>query len=517
MTKGILETKDYKTFRVGDVEFTGNASKALPGDTVIVEDGAVTSLVKRANHKGLVGVLEVSSKTRYGFTCRKTPIYLFIPWNEAYPPFYVGSNHSTAEPVLAVVDFEIWDGNCPRGNCRFIIGPSGYLESEEKALLLHACPNPWKKSIIPPQLLPRLWEPTQLVKGTTFHVDPEGCRDIDDAITFVGLESGLVEVYIHIADVATLLAPNESLWRAAELGQTLYKDGKVVAGLFPESVERTCSLIPLEIHPTLTLKFVWNPVTGTISETTWHHVNILVKESYTYETICDSWHARLLENIASAMAGKPVTDSHDWIAQFMLFYNREAAAVLRKAQKGVLRKHGAPDMDMLKVLEKLEQVPEYLAFQAGKYCEATDPDVFHWGLQAGFYCHASSPIRRWADCVNQICIMEAVFGYEFAAPPVCPEELNRLSKVSKRYENDLFFVKNLLSAGLKPFQATVVECSAERARIWVEKWAMLLKISKPIQGWGFEPVAGQRVTARIFVDSKQRNWKRRLVITLSGR
>jgi len=516
MTEGILKTKDYKKFEVAGLSITA-ANKALPGDTVLVEGDQVTKIIKRLSHKGLVGIIEISSKTRYGFTSRGTPVYLFLPWSESYPPFYVGSNHDRSEPILAVVDFEKWDGNCPRGNCRFVIGPSGDLESEERALLLNACPNPWKKSVIPPELAGRTWEPTCFVDGATFHVDPEGCRDIDDALTFVELESGLTEVYIHIADVGTLLAPNETLWRAAELGQTLYRDGRVAAGLFPEEVERNCSLLPFQTRPTLTLKFFWNPVTGKISGQTWLHAAIVVKESHTYETVYGSRHARLLGSIASAMAGKQVTDSHDWIALFMLFYNKEAAGILRLTGKGVLRKHGAPDMEMLKVLEGLKEVPEYLAFQAGKYCEATEPDVSHWGLQAGFYCHASSPIRRWTDCVNQLCIMESVFAYKGASIPVAIQELNRLSRVAKRYESDLFFVRNLLSATISDsFEATVLECSAERAKVWVDQWKMLLKVSKPVQGWTFEPVVGQRVVARIFMDPMQRNWKRRLVITLSA-
>ena len=519
MIQGILKTKDYRSFQVADVEFesAAAAAKALPGDTVIVSNGVVKSIIKRLSHKGIVGVIEVSSKTRYGFTSRGTPIYLFIPWNEAYPPFYVGSNHDTSGAVLAVVDFEKWDGNCPRGNCRFVIGPSGDLESEERALLLNACPNPWKKSVIPPELAGREWKPSCEIKGETFHVDPEGCRDIDDAITFGKLESGLIEVYIHIADVGTLLAPNESLWRAAELGQTLYSDGRVVAGLFPEVVERACSLIPGETRPTLTLKFIWNPVTSTINGQTWIHASIVVKESYTYETVYDSDKAKLLGNIASAMAGTLVTDSHDWIAQFMLFYNREAASVLRDLGKGILRKHGAPDMKMIDTLQSLEFVPEYLAFQSGKYCEATDSDVSHWGLQAGFYCHASSPIRRYVDCVNQLCIMESVFGYELTTPPIAIDELNRLSQVAKRYERDLFFVRNLLETGTRTAEmATVLECSDTKVKVWVDEWKMLLKVSKPVQGWEVELPVGQRVVLRVFIDPIQRNWKRRLVITLSG-
>ena len=50
----------------------------------------------------------------------------------------------------------------------------------------------------------------------------------------------------------------------------------------------------------------------------------------------------------------------------------------------------------------------------------------------------------------------------------------------------------------------------------VDEWKILLKVVKPVQGFGFEPAVGQRVSAKVFMDPSKRNWKRRLVITLSG-
>ena len=516
MTEGILKTKDYEKFRVGIHEFesAAKASRALPGDTVVLENMCVTSIIKRANHKGVVGVLEVSSKTKYGFTSRGTPIYLFIPWNESYPPFYVGSNHSTEYPVIAVVDFEMWapNMNCPRGNCRFVIGPCGDLESEQQALLLHYCPNPWKKSVLPPELNGRAWEPSLEIDGDTFHVDPEGCRDIDDAITFIPHENGITEVFIHIADVGSLLQTNPSLWRAEELGQTLYEDGKVVAGLFPESVERACSLLPFKKRSTVSLCFSWNSVDFTFSSVKWIHCCIKVKESYTYDTIYGTRHAPLLKKIASALASKPLPDSHDWIAQFMLFYNKEAAKTL---EQGILRRHGAPDIELLEKLKEIGSVPEHLAFQSGEYCSTGETEVSHWGLQESMYCHASSPIRRYVDCINQLYIMKTKFGYTFEIPPYSIETLNQLSKSAKRYERDLFFVKNILgTVKTDPLEACIITVSEKKVKIWVEDWKLILTVYKPIQGWEFEPVIGSQLIVKLSMDPKQRNWKRKIVVVL---
>ena len=115
----ILKTKDYETFYVGTKQIIGasKVSKALVGDTVEVVDDRVSNIVLRADHTHLVGTLEISGRTKYGYTSRNVPIYLFIPYNEAYPPFYVGSSHpEKSVNLIVIVDFDSWhaDANCPR-------------------------------------------------------------------------------------------------------------------------------------------------------------------------------------------------------------------------------------------------------------------------------------------------------------------------------------------------------------------------------------------------------------------
>ena len=220
----------------------------------------VQQVVERAPHRGIVGVLELANPTRYGFTSRGAPIYLFTPWNEAYPHFYVGSSaRDTSRNVLAVVDFMAWDAtsNLPRGDLREILGPCGDLAAEEAALRLVAG-RPWRQ--VPALVIPT---PTGVLNpGTTFHIDPPGCRDIDDAVTLLPLGANMWSVHIHIADVASLVQANPWLFAAAERGQTLYDDGKVVAGMLPAEAERACSLLPGEERQTLSLVFTWSAPGG---------------------------------------------------------------------------------------------------------------------------------------------------------------------------------------------------------------------------------------------------------------
>lgn len=502
MVLGILNTKDYHRFQLCGKDFEGasKANRGLPGDTMT----DCCTLISRADHKNIVGVLEIASKTRYGFTARNFPIYLFTPWNEAYPQFYVGSSYKeTSTNVLAVIDYESWESNCPRGICQQIIGPCGDLISEEKALLIHLSPKKWKN-------LPILDNPTPPTQGghkldkATFHIDPLGCKDIDDAITMWFKPDKSLEVRIHIADVASTLNTNPWLWEASKQAQTIYKDGAVVAGMFPSSVEEKLSLLPGRIRMTLTLGFTY--INNTITNLLWYQQEIDVKESYTYDTFIKSHQYIYLKKVISFLAKRDVTDPHELVAELMLFYNKEAAKILHSNGAGILRRHSAPDLERLKIFEEICGVPTYLAYNSGEYCKVSSTDTKHWGLSASAYCHATSPIRRWADCVNQAALINILFQQFIELPLPDIDHLNAMSKRIKRYERDLLFLRVLMGNTTKSVNGIVIE-TAPKLRVWIEDWNQIISIKGE-----YNFASGDLVLVTIFFNVSQRNWKRKMVL-----
>ena len=502
MAEGELVTKDYATFQVGGRLVKRGTCCALPGDRVEVVDETIVSLLERSpHHRNIVGILDVASKARYGFTSRGIPIYLFVPWNEAYPPFYVGCSHKdTSKQLLAVVHFEKWQegSNCPRGALERIIGPCGSLPAEEEALLVHACSQPWKKSLLKPLVLPG---PAH-AGGTAFHVDPAGCKDIDDAITIDELGDQTASVHIHIADVAAVLALNPWLNHAAAIGQTIYKDGEIRCRMFPKEVEEACSLLPGLARPVLTLSFEWDMANKVPSKIRWSQKTIRVVESYTYETIYASAMASPLQQIASGIAGRELADSHDWIAELMIFYNAQAAKELKRASMGILRRHSPPEEGVILP----EWLPKFMNYKAGEYCGPASDDVAHWGLQHPVYCHATSPIRRWADCINQLCLKQHILGQDVVIPEHSVAALNLIGKRVRAYERDIFFV-NMVLSGEKVVDAHLVQkMDGQRARIWVPVWNRMITIRNVDVG-----ELGEQIRGRVFVKMGQRNWKRRIV------
>jgi len=501
----MLQTKDYKHFRVGSTEFNGAnlASRALPGDMVELNLGQVVKITERAKHQHIVGTLELASKVRYGMTSHGYPIYSFVPFAESYPSFFVGcSQKNVSRNVLAIVDFNHWDdGTCPRGNLARIIGYAGDIAAEDEALALHASPIRWKK-------LEPLMEPPELsarATGITFHIDPPGCKDIDDAITLNPLPGFNIEVRIHIADVSSWLLANPWLAeRAALIGQTLYRDGVAVKPMFPaELSEDTFSLLPGKDRRAWTLSFIWNSALKCASAITWSLEMIRVTQSFTYDSVAKSILAKELEAVCSGLAGRAVTDSHEWIEQLMIFYNCEAARLLYKTVSGVLRRHSGPDETRFASYATAGLPAKRLAMSAGEYCSSSNTDVRHWGLSQDVYCHASSPIRRWSDCLNQIAIRRLILGEE-SQPIEQPviDLLNARSKVVKAYERDLTFMRAVLG-GSKEVEGQI----AEEGRVWVPAWGRIVKAQTA-------GAPGTSVKIKFFCDATKRNWKRRMVLNV---
>lgn len=503
-----LTTKDYNTFRIGDTEIVGARlmNTALPGDTVKVISPCHIELVGRADHSRIVGILELTAKVRFGMTSRGAPICRFSPFSESYPPFYVGcSQKDISQNMLAVVEFSEWkDSTCPRGTLVQMIGPAGDLASEEQALALHTSPLRWKKleELVEPPLL------NSQVRGDTFHVDPPGCKDIDDAITLTPMEGGKTRVQIHIADVASWLTANPFLAeKASKISQTLYRDGEAIRPMFPaELSEGTFSLLPGAMRRVLTLSFTWDKVPMDFA---WSHDMIRVSQGFTYYSVASSIFANDLEMICSGLAGRPVTDSHEWIEQLMLLYNREAAKMLREAGRGVLRRHKGRDEERFSAYAALGLPAERLATAAGEYCDAAAAETRHWGLGQDVYCHASSPIRRWADCVNQKVLLQIISGTRGTALPNSldhPDYMNTRSKAFKAYERDITFARAIIGAEKKEVDGIV----ADLGRVWVATWGRIVKVDTA------EISSGTPVRVKFFCDATKRNWKRRMVLKIEG-
>ncbi len=514
----MLVSKRYEQFQIlgssGEIlaEFEGArlAEKALPGDSVRLAADGGCELRTRAEHPPLVGVLEFESKIKYGFTSRNIPIYRFAPFDTSYPYFLVGSKEKYDINHIALVRFENWEETTfPRGSLQEILGACGVESVELEAIALQYSPWAWSKRRCPQTIeMPDL-SGREVISALTINIDPPGCRDIDDVLSIWPAEEiGQWKIAISIADVAAYIALNPQLTFAERIGQTLYDGvGYAVRPMFEKEItENLLSLNADKVaRPAISLFATWNG--STLTDFTWKETVVSTTKSYTYEN-CGSYpFVKELQAIAESILGYPTTDSHKWIEALMLLYNSKAAEILAAAKQGLLRIHLAPEVARLQRYKELGLPAEELAYPAATYCSAAVAEAAagHWGLKYQTYCHASSPIRRYADCINQAVLKAAIRGQTCEMnSATLAHTLNQLSKNGKKYERDLFLAQKVLSADRTTLLEGII---VDVGKVYVYEWRRIVKVEEAI-------IPGTEVHVEYYVKLNQRNWKSRILFAL---
>jgi exoribonuclease R len=521
----MLATSNYIDFKIlepntqsvlASWQGTAKANRALPEDKVTLQEDGSVNLVERAPKKALVGILHLTSKYMYGMTGHGTPMYLCEPLNKGYPSFRVAcKERDRSHNLLVSFQFESWEAGSelPRGGLLKILGVAEDPAAEAEALAILSCP--WTAPR--PDSAPCFQASDRpiLSKGT-FNIDPAGCKDIDDVITIEPLEGDAVRLWITIADVSELIVPGSKEYQIAEkIGATSYQDGVAVRPMLHRDYsEKACSLIPGERRYGLALRIDWSPSKGFRRPPVFEKVMVINQISFTYENVgmADSYVLNALKGITSELAGRPVEDSHEWIEQLMIFYNREAALMLKQANIGLLRVHDEPFQEKRKELLSINPRLEYLAYSAARYAPV-GTEALHWGLNIEMYCHASSPIRRFADLVNQQILKDLLdkrpskFNQSYIE--ALAEWLNRRQKQIAAAERDFACLRAIQTAQTPCVEGLYLWNEKGKCHFWIEAWRIVVRVTLAEV---LEP--GKTYQIAYFCDRRKAKWKERMIYSL---
>ena len=551
-----LETKDYAHFQLirnGQIdpitfEDAGLANGCFNGDQVSWDQVSGCRLIKRAEHPVLAGVLELNSKIKYGITSRGVPMYLFTPYRREYPNLVVGcSERVLTYNVLALVRTEeaVPSGrSLPRGNLIEIIGPTGDSKAERLALLWtytpYKMPNTLLKLEPPVNEKRREFELRPSVPKQTFHIDPLGCKDVDDVLSIERIDADNHRIWVTISDVAEWIPEGSDLDEyAKKVTATTYENGTVVRPMLPPSYsEGVCSLIPGRKGLGISLVMDWDG--ANLSNLMFLKTAVNVERSYTYDQ-ADSDLTGFLDifkKITTSITGTPDPDSHKVIEAFMILYNREVANVLKKIGLGILRRHDSSDITKWEQFESIIPEISFLSYKAAMYCNADEQFVYHAGLKTDAYCTASSPIRRYADLVNQR-ILKKLLTFnqvELTTPSVEISWLNKRQRDLKKYERDIFFISNMLHNEKRIIQGILIDMKEIdngkiKAQIYIPDWKRLIKWTThgklvdedralciiQQKGRTIETIIEKTMCLRfdIFWNTQTRHWKDKLVMRLA--
>lgn len=104
----------------------------------------------------------------------------------------------------------------------------------------------------------------------TFTIDPNGSKELDDAIHIKDLGNGKVELGIHVTDIAHFVKANSLVDREAKKrGTGVYLMNRAVNMLPPRLAADVCSLVPGEARLTVSVVFEVDQQTGEVSNDPW--------------------------------------------------------------------------------------------------------------------------------------------------------------------------------------------------------------------------------------------------------
>jgi hypothetical protein len=214
-----------------------------------------------------------------------------------------------------------------------------------------------------------------------------------------------------------------------------------------------------------------------------------VANSFTY----DSFKGSILAGVLGI-----TEDPHIWIEKQMIRYNRAVAARLKAAGVGILRVQAASE-------SQWSSIDPGLGAEAASYesASADQKDQSHASL--GLYCHASSPLRRYADLINQR-ILKAILAGKEPVVSVDPDHLNERAKANRRFSRELTFLTHVTAGRVHEIEVVWLEAD----RVWVPAWRRVVRLRHE------EPHdLGYRGRIQIFCDPTRRNWKQR-ILTAKG-
>ena len=478
------------------------------------------------------GILELGSKVRYGMTTRGVPIYRFVPYDKKQGPYAVGCSQRSLNNVHAIVEAVVSVGigeglgqgpglgkaqakdpaqdpfKTPKANLIQILGEPS--PSTELAILLATYAFDSKKHLRKhlPTILNTFNTKREKLEGYTFHIDPPGCKDVDDSFTFLRTESGW-RISINIADVAEYVTEGSDVDSIAKEKATSFysPSGTVLAAMLPSEIETKASLLPgecCEEKLTLSLQFLWLPGYEPI-DFQWIETITQTTASYTYDEAMRETRDEMkaLQAFHNQGVGETNDDSHKWVETMMILYNKKAGERLRDLRCGILRSHTTPQLETLDAWTSIDPSLTFMAYESAHFISANSTQsIQHYGLGCEAYAYASSPIRRYCDIVNQRILKGSLPTYSIDA---LVTHLNRRQRQEKAFRRDIFFMTVLKDDILRPVVGIVISA----LKVYVPAWTRVIKI-KNVEGL---PDIKTWISLKWYHDMRTPCWKDRMVFS----
>lgn len=389
------------------------------------------------------GVIKLKNNYTFGNNAKGMELFEFQPINWHYPRFLVPTNIKknmikNKEKVVdyfVVISFNDWTTKLPYGTIEKNLGPVDNIINQYNVLFYYYPTMPIEKPKSTSKEDIGYSEPTEItLDQDIYSIDPEGCIDIDDAISY---DFEKKRIGVHIADVAEILKSYDH-----KRFSTVYAPHKIVHMVPDEVATEMASLREGQIK---------NVITCWINEDNSFNFEcnrIKIKKNMTYDEAdkvkTENESIKILYE-KSIELGKTINieviDTHKMVEVYMILYNKLITQYLEKEPNMIFRN------------QKLFKKAVYEFQRTG-----------HESLGLEHYTHATSPIRRYVDW-----IIQKIFKKQ-NVENINLERVNQYEKEVKKLSRmwDYLKASREMTSGAE-YEIELREIQDDRVVFWCEK------------------------------------------------
>lgn len=346
-------------------------------------------------NNSFVGILSTAQQVKYGKTKAGKSIYQIHPLKKMLPPFWITYGGKLIGRIIIQFKFKDWsdDSKLPFAEIISILG--GYEETNLiNILLFHHQVE--RKAFINKNTEMNQFEKEvkrkNLTDLTIFSIDPKGCIDIDDAISFEEISFGLIyKVGVHIAQPICWLTKEEIIERSQKAISTLYlsNDGISNKNLWSEEITEKASLFVGQEKPAYSIIFTISD--NKIISTESFSSIIINKLNTDYDNIEYSF-IKACKTLTEKIIGKEI-DSHELVSHWMIMANQYIGSTFENIP---FRSQNEKALETNNFDIKIKQVFTNMQLEGAFYSYDKD---YHHSLNLKKYTHFTSPIRRIIDTI----------------------------------------------------------------------------------------------------------------------
>ena len=356
----------------------------------------INNLLEEQPNK-IYGTICIQTKHKYGYNNRNIPIRLFKPFEQKYPNFKVASKIEGSDEYIIIKPSKIEKKKLPYGeNLGYKIGKVNNIASTRLAMQ-HYFGLYFKKykGKITQNLVinDQVYEKERIVS-----IDPKGCIDIDDALSF---NNNILKIYL--ADITSL---NDELFQFASNKMTTIYSDKVLH-MYPDKFMSSCSLLKEQDRIANICEIKLND-NFEIIETKFYQKEIIVTENLSYDEVDNTSDTYLLnlmdviEKIKFDYNSQNNSRSHKIIEKVMVLSNHLVVNEFKKKNKNfIVRNHKSSTSNTSSIPDEVKDFYKIYLSNSAEYI-TYNGESKHSGLGITEYTHFTSPLRRFIDTLNHL-------------------------------------------------------------------------------------------------------------------